>query len=187
MRLALLAGLVVSIGCMTTSAASSTPKEIVQNLQTVKGQYVTYTKPEQVKTIKGVLTPQLYSALLDWSTWLQKAYKAIPETDNDAQMMMPMNANPFFGESDQTGDPAPSETITGDTATVVAKTVTVNTDGKSVLRKATNTFQFVRKKGNWLLSDVQRVSTAFPDWEPMQSDLLADLKEGTAKYKKQKR
>lgn len=104
MRLALLAGLVVSIGCMTTSAASSTPKEVVQNLQTAKGQYVIYTKPEQVKTIKGALTPQLYSALLDWSTWLQKAYKAIPETDYDAQMMMPMNANPFFGESDQTGD-----------------------------------------------------------------------------------
>jgi hypothetical protein len=186
MRLPLIAGLAVLIGGVTAFADSSSPKEIVQSLQTVKGHYVTYTKPEQVKTVKGVLTPQLFSALLDWSTWLQKAYKAIPANDYDAQMMMPMSDNPFFGESDQTGDPAPVETISGETATVVAKSTVTDADGKSVLRKNTNTFQFVREKGKWLLSDVQQESSAFPDWKPMKSNLLAYLKEQTATYKKKR-
>jgi len=185
MRFSLLIGLAVLVGCVTSSAESPSPKAIVTSLQTVKGHYVNYTKPEQVKTIKGVLTPPLYSALLDWSTALQKAYRAATSSGNvDAQMSLPMSDNPFFGESDQTGDPAPKETISGDTATVVAKTTTVDTDGKSVLRKATNTFQFVRVKSNWLLRDVQRESSAFPLWKPMQTDLLADLKEQTASYKK---
>jgi len=175
------------VSCVTAFAESPSPKEIVQSLQTVIGHYVTYTKPEQVKTIKGVLTPQLYSALLDWSTALQRAYKVAASTDNyDAQMSLPVSDNPFFGESDQTGDPAPMETISGDTATVVAKTSTPDSNGKGVLRKATNTFQFVKVKGNWLLSDVQRVSSSYPGWKPMQTDLLIYLKEQTATYKKKR-
>ncbi len=137
--------------------------------------------------LKSVLTPQLYSALLEWATWMQKALKAIPPTDYNAQLMIPVSDNPFFGESDQTGDSVSNETIAGDTATVTATAIKVDTDGASVLRRTTNTFYFVRKGKTWLISDVQRVSSAFPDWKPMQSDLLVEIKKETAKFKKQAR
>lgn len=173
-------------GCSTTGSTSfaNSPKAVVRKLMPVAGHYVNFTRPSEVETIKNDLSPELFDTLIAWTTALGKAEAATSSSNNDAQMMLPVGDNVFFGQSVIDGNPPLVETIKGTTAEVAINTTLTDTDGKTILRRTKNTFLLVQQDGAWRVRDVNRVEVSFPFKKPFQYDLLDGLKGDIGRFKK---